>query len=130
MYKVSAQKEINLTAEDIEDLVVTALNGGIGYWACLDNTTHEWDSYGEDDYVDSFAAKILMCGNELRFIDNEDRETEYVLTLEMLLDGVKRYVEEGYDQYDVFGDEVDMGNCDAEVADMIMQLAMFGDIVF
>ena len=32
-----------LTVEDMDDIMTTALEGGIGYWACLDNSTPEWE---------------------------------------------------------------------------------------
>ena len=50
---------VRLTDEDIEDIVVTALEGGIGYWACLDNTGKEYEEAPEDEPVSITATKIL-----------------------------------------------------------------------
>ena len=130
-YKVKAAIELRLSEEDIEDIVVTALNGGIGYWACLDNSRPEFEGQGKDDCVDAWTAKILMEGKKVVFIDEEDEDEEYILTLEKLLNGIKLFVENGYDRYGAFkAGEIDLCNFDAECADCVFQLAMFGELVF
>ena len=130
-YYVDAKVKVGLTSEDIEDLVVTALCGGIGYWACLDNSRPEYESQPEDEPVDAWTAKILMDGGTVYFLDEEDHGTVWELTLEKLLNGVKLYIEEGYDRYDAFTPgNVEMGSIDAECADMIFQLALFEELVF
>lgn len=130
IYDVRVTKHVYLTPEDIEDIVSTALCGGIGYWACLDNTQPEFDNMSDDGCIDTWVAKILMEGGTVRFFDEED-ESVYGLTLEMLLNGIKLYVELGFDKYDCFtGNKVDLYNCDATVADAVFQLAIFNDIVY
>ena len=32
----------SLTEHDILDILTTAIEGGIGYWCCLDNTDPDW----------------------------------------------------------------------------------------
>lgn len=132
--KVSAVQEYELTDEDIEDIMVTALDGGIGYWACLDNTTSEFADQG-DEYVETHAAKILMRGGTLCFIDDEEwrdgNEVRYELTMDKLLLGIRKYIEE-YNRYDAFGahGEIDLCELDAMEADLIIQLAVFGEVVY
>ena len=121
--------ELHLTSGDIEDIVVTALEGGIGYWACLDNTTEEFDNAPEDEPVSITASKILLDGDELRFIDVENGD-EYVLSLGLLMDGIKKF----WLLYDYNGviknGVIDAVNLDANDADTIFQCAMFGDVEF
>jgi hypothetical protein len=122
---------IKLTEEDITDIMVTALEGGIGYWACLDNTTPEFEDAPKGEAISETAARILIEGSEIVLIDEEDDYAKYGLTLNKLLAGVKRYVDEGYDQYGAFSpDGNDLGNLDAEGADAVIQLAVFKELVY
>lgn len=130
-YDLAITRHIGLNEEDIEDLMVTALEGGIGYWAVLDNTGERWENAPVDEPVSITAAKILMENGCVRFEDAEGEDESWVLTISKLMDGIHKYVERGMDEYNVFsGNRPDMCNCDAEVADAIIQLALFGDIVF
>lgn len=130
-YEVEARVTIPLSSENIEDLVVTALNGGIGYWAILDNSRPEFRAMPENECVDAWTAKILMDGGEVQLIDVEDHETVWALRLGNLLEGIRRFVEGGYDRYGAFSPtEVDMGNIDADCADQIVQLGLFGRLEF
>ena len=129
-FVIESKVKVSLTEEDVSDLVITALCGGIGYWACLDNSTPEFEAMSEEDYTDEWTAKILLNGGEVLLLEEPDRKERFVLTLEKLLHGIALYIEKGYDHYGIFGSEVDMGCCDSECADMIVQLALFDDIVY
>ena len=130
-YTVKAEIAISLTGEDIEDIIVTALNGGIGYWACLDNTRPEFDAVGKEDYLDVWTAKILMDGGTVYFLDENDRSEIYELTLPKLMNGVRQFIEKGYDRYGVFvHGTADLANFDADAADTVIQLALFDEVVF
>ena len=130
-YEVKVCVKIGLTAEDIEDIVVTALEGGIGYWACLNNIGEDWENAPKDEAVSETAARLLMEGKKLEFLDEEDRDTVWTMSLDDLLKGIKMFVEEGYDRYGAFvHNEFDGCMFDAEGADIVFQLAMFGEIVY
>lgn len=132
-YEITALRivTVKLTPQDVEDIVVTALNGGIGYWALLDNTGEEYKKMGKDDCVDAWTAKILMDGGSVRLIDVDDDDVTWELTLPKLLSGVKRYIERGMDTYGVFdAGNPDLMNLDADGADTIVQLGLFDEIVF
>ena len=120
-FKVQITKEF--TDEDMEDIVVTALEGGIGYWACLDNTGKEWNNQPDDTPTSEYAWKILKEGGELLFIDEEDDDAEYHLDLQTLLYGIGKAIEIG-----TWGGDMDI--VDAEVADAIFQYAIFDDIIY
>lgn len=130
-FTVDIKRTITLTEEDVEDLVVTALEGGIGYWACLDNRGQRFKDAPKDEPVSITASKILMDGGDLMFLDNDDRRSRWSFSIGKLMEGIKLYIEQGHDVYNVFsGDEVDMGMCDVECADIIFQLGMFGELVY
>lgn len=109
--------------QDMEDIVVTAFEGGIGYWACLDNTGVEWDAQDDDSATSEWMWKLLKEGEEIRFLDEQDNDEVYFLTLDKLLDGIDKTISNT--TWDG-----DMGNFDILVADAIFQYAMLGDIVY
>ena len=109
----------SVSIETLENIVVTALEGGIGYWAVLDNTTKIWDKYDYCDLPCSQAAfELLYNGESLRFYDTEDETEVWHLTWKKLIKGVELFG--GVKEEDI----------DATVADLIIQYALFGKIVF
>jgi len=123
---------LKITDQDIEDIVVTAIEGGIGYWACLDNTTEEWNEFEKSNLTTSeYCSKLLLDGKKLRFIDDEDRNTSWLLDIDMLLNGIKMYIEScSTDIVDSGCFELDLCNLDANSADCIFQYALFKEIVY
>ena len=125
------KRKIVLTEEDIEDLMSSAIeSGGIGYWTTLDNTTDAWKDRPKDECLAEAAAKIILDGKELEFIIDDDRTVRY-LNFSNLKRGIEMFIDGGYDIYGAFvGMDVDMGQIDAERADIIIQLALFDDIIY
>lgn len=109
------------TDDDLENIMITALEGGIGYWACLDNS--DWNQQPADMPTSEYAWKILQDGGTLHFLDEEDDGAEYFLDLSSLLDGIGKCIA----NKDWDGD---MDNIDAIVADMIIQYAIFGSVIY
>ena len=125
---------VRLSDEDIEDLMVTAMEGGIGYWACLDNTDARFADAPEDESLAETATKILLDGGGVTFLDNEDRSQAFILRLDLLLEGVRLYLTESYctQNFEMKNGvaRLDMCMVDAEIADMIIQYALFGKLVY
>lgn len=122
---------IKVTEEDIEDIMCTALEGGINYWAYYDRNDTEYLPYMEsgDEPFSELCTKILLSGGWVWLIDED--KNYHCLTLDILLNGIRRWIEGGYDMYGaVDGEELDCGNIDSECADAIIQLALFGEIVY
>lgn len=111
------------TDEDLKDILITALEGGIGYWACLDNTEGAWSEQPENMPTSEYAWQILYNCGTLRFIDEEDDDEEYTMNLADFYKGIGLAIK----NKDWDGD---MDNVDACVADMIMQYAMIGSVVY
>ena len=122
-YEIEFKKTIWLTEEDITDIIITALEGGIGYWACLDNTGDEFKNAPREEAVSETAARIILNNGTLVFEDADDYDSQarYELTLEKLLNGIEKYANEN---------GFDMDLLDAEVADCIVQYAIFCEIVY
>lgn len=120
---ISISKRINVTAEDIDDIMCSALEGGITYWC------YKAEVVGK--YLGEYASEQISRGGTLKLYDCEENEV-YELTLEKLLKGIQLAVEGNYyEDYEwVLGDGLDVCQVDAEVADVIIQLALFDDVVF
>jgi hypothetical protein len=113
-----------LTAQDIDDIMVGALEGGINYWCGCAEVV--------GDYLGEYASEQISRGGTLKLYDIEDEDEVYELTLEKFLNGFKLWIENGYDEYGALQQDgtVDCCEIDAACADAIVQLALFGEIVF
>lgn len=120
---------IELTDDDIEDIMVTALEGGIGYWSCFDNTTKDFDEQAklcdEHEPVSIIATKMLLNGKSLIFEDVESPD-RWKLTLDKLKKGIVQYCKERGN----IRTALDEGMYDADESDCTIQYALFGEIVF
>ena len=121
--------KIQLSDEDIDDIMSTALEGGINYWC------DEVEVAG--DYLGKYASDQISRGGMLKIHDvNEDKV--YILTKEKFLEGFKKYVKQGNVSIDrelnngiYTGNLIcDTCNIDANDADSIIQLSLFGEEVF
>ena len=109
--------------EDLQDIVISAIEDGIGYWACLDNTTEAWKDKPKDMPVSEWAYEILKKGGELKFIDEEDDEAEYEINWNSFIIGIKRAISEHV--WDGMNNSMD-----SIAADCIFQYAIFGEVVY
>ena len=111
-----------------------ALEGGINYWCDGIKVVGE--------YLGEYGSEQIARGGKLKVhleepFDDEDTET-YELDKEKFLKGVEMYIKNPDKPYeivcfdtDVDGDlTIDTCMVDADVADMIIQYALFGEIVF
>lgn len=115
-----------ITEEDITNIIVDGLEGGIVYWAMLHNDTEEFEKYYNttDLATAEIVAKILLNGGSVKITDNEeDVEAVYDLTLDRLLIGIQKNAEER--PWDC-----DLENYDATTCDCIIQYAIFDEVVF
>ena len=120
---VEITQHIKVTQQDIDDIMATALEGGINYWCCKAEVV--------GDYLGEFASEQISRGGTLLLVDAEDGR-KYTLNLENFLCGLEKAVAEhwfaDYDWHN--GKELDTCNVDAEVADVIIQLALFNDVIY
>lgn len=105
-----------ITQQDIDDIMSTALEGGINYW-CRKAEVLESQYYGE------YASDQISRGGSLRLYDAESDDT-WVLNLDKLMAGIVKAIESGY----VSSDNLD--DWDALDADAVVQCGLFGDLVF
>ena len=129
-HEIMVKVSVYLTDEDVADLMCTAIEGGIGYWACLDNTGDAFINAPKEEPVSETAAKIILNGGGVTFLEDEDRSQSWTLTLEKLLNGVKMFIEEDNRIGCVEGTRVEMAYIDANDADSIIQYALFGEQIY
>ena len=116
---------IEVTQEDIDDIVAGALEGGIDCW-CDDVKV-------VGVYLGEYASEQISRGGRLLLHDFEKDET-YTLDKEKLLNGLKMYFEKPH-PFDILEEidnklRIDCGNANGIVCDMIVQYALFGEVVY
>ena len=148
--ETNPQITIKITKEDVVDILSSAMDG-IGYWGRIvpnneqykeakkwirENEEPEYDD-GEICY-EEIIAQMLFDGKSVTVRDIEDGQESW-LSLSNLSYGIRKAFQEGY--YSDYNWLVPDGGgsnkwhlepdqIDAEVADVIIQLAVFGDVVY
>lgn len=123
-YQIEITTKIIVTSQDIDDIVCTALEGGITYWC------NKAEVVGK--YLGEYASDQISRGGSLILYDAEDDENKWELNLENLLRGIEKAIEnKWFDDYNWYnGTELDTCQIDADVADVIVQIALFDDVIF
>lgn len=119
-FDIVAEVKVTLTTQDVDDIMSAALDGGICYWC------REAEVIGE--YLGEYASEQIARGGALMLHDAESEEA-WPLTMENFAQGFKRYLEEGC-HVAVEDNRIDTCDLDANDADCIIQLAIFGEVVF
>lgn len=131
--EIKAEISVRISTEDIDDIVTTALEGGICYWCKRAEV--------KGKYLGEFASEQISRGGTLVLHDSVDGKKRE-LNKEKLLSGVKQYLEDEDKPYNILVDAEDSVGCskgvyeldccmvDATVADMIIQYAIFDDIIY
>ncbi len=122
-YTISVERKIKVTEQDIDDIITTAFEGGITYWCCKAEVV--------GDYLGEFASEQISRGGTVRLYDSVE-DAVYDLTLENFMEGLTKAIEDNwYDEYGWYdGNSIDTCNVDADVADVIIQLALFDDVIY
>ena len=118
---------IPVNPELLHGIFVTALEGGIGYWStCHSYRWSKPDTDGEED-LEHFRAVIR---------EHED-DTKHVIDRAVVLKGLRLAVQPGHVSSEICEDALaDIGagdaggQLDAFGADAIVQLGLFGEIVY
>lgn len=117
-YEVKAEITVALTQQDIDNIMVTALEGGINGWC------RQVKSVG--DHLGKFTGDQIYRGGALILYDAE-RPEKWELTLEKFLKGVKLYFENGC-HVQVEDGCIDPCDINANDADCIIQFSLFGEV--
>lgn len=122
-FKVKVEKTIKVTQEDIDDIMASALEGGISYWC------RKAEIVG--DYLGEYASDQISRGGSLMLYDAESND-KWELNLEKFLHGIEKAYDGNWfmDYGWCDGSVIDACQVDGEVADTIVQFALFDELVF
>ena len=95
---------------NLHDIFTTAIEGGINYWASLVMVDHDEDNW---------YARVLDRDAETGFLHVIDKAT--------IREGIRNLAKSEYTHH---LDDLVEDNMDATTADVIVQMALFGDIVY
>lgn len=120
-----------ISRQTVADILCSAFEGGIGYWAQITNLFSE----GKKVNINTvFAHEIPLKGGTLYFRDVETveylgylDEKKIIKAFEMMAEGKDK---NGRDIPLRHIKAIITGNFDAENADVLVQLAVMGEIVF
>ena len=145
--ETNPQITIKITKEDVVDILSSAMDG-IGYWGRIVPNSEQykeakkWIRENEEpDYeicYEEVVAQMLFNGKSVTVQEIED-DKESWLSLSNLSYGIQKAFQEGYySSYnwlvpdgDGFGKwHLETSQIDAEVADVIIQLSVLGEIVY
>lgn len=127
MNEIFAKFTVRVSDEDIDDIVCTALEGGINYWCC--------DAEVVGEYLGEWASDQISRGGTLKLYDIESDDV-WTLDKAKLLNGISKAITNGFlleYEWAKFENEIvtlDTCQIDAEVADAIIQYALFDKVVF
>jgi len=120
-------KKLEISEEQMADLLVCAFEGGINYWCGkIEITAFPEKTKPEDDFSNMLASDIVPKGGTIALHDAEDPDEIYWLNREKMLKGISL----GMDWGNFATVEELMDGHDAETADVIVQYAIFGEITF
>lgn len=128
METINFNIDVQITDKDIDDIMAIALDGGISYWCGTAEVV--------GDYLGEYASDQISRGGTLKLYDLEDKDEVFELTKEKFLQGVRLFLGTpsnfgrvvNLDSSDKFC--IDCCEIDAEDADVIVQYALFGEVVY
>ena len=120
---------VEITVQDIDDIMSTALEGGITYWCC------EAYPYGYNDGKQwpegvDYTSQCLSRGYDIALVDAEEDDendipVEYILTVSAMIRGIQMFCDIHHKHYNIIREDYD-----ASDADCMLQYALFGKLVY
>lgn len=130
---ITFKTDVTITDQDIEEILDCALETGINYWA---DSAQVVGTYAGKNIYEHFNNNGLVSIHLTEGSIVKEGPEWYELDRKKLVNGIKKYLEDPEKPYDIlshnYPDEtgLDTSQIDAEVADMIIQYALFDEIVF
>lgn len=132
MEAIIIKQDIVITKERLDDLLCSAFEGGASYWAITGVTQQQKDVVEAE-----FAYQVCLNGGEIEVFDAEEPDKKLGVLNAKRLEVALQCMALGQNEkgeskpalkkhFDNFINE----NDDAETADVFMQMAVMGEIVF
>jgi len=113
---------VEITQEDIDDIMCAALEDGICYWCGRAEVV--------GDYLAEYAHEQVSRGGTLRLHDSENADV-YELDRDKFLQGLRMFIERGNgDLVSIKNNRIDSADFDSECADSVIQYALFAQIIY
>jgi len=110
-----------VTENDIEDVIVGALEGGSNYWLGFKRSQIDFQFKPKGEPVSIWITKLLLEGKTIETFDIEDdKQKIFDLNLEKLIKGIQLNAIRNPDRE----------MWDAEDCDCVIQYALFDEIIF
>lgn len=110
--------EIEITDEQLEELLDCAFDGGIGYWALGLSV--------QPDVNGTYAEIVLKRGGRVTLRDQEDDGAKHVLDRAAIERGLPAFQKQCPKRFsDWFS-----GECDAGCGDAFVQCCLFGKVIY
>ena len=124
MYKIEIEIPIVLGVQqsDLDNILATCFGGGSNYWI-------EEIVVADEDYKGcEYASDVVSHGGKIIiFVDDK----ELTLTKNKLVNGIQRWYEKyHYPRHKEVQDEFHMFDWDAGDSDIILQYALFNEVVY
>ena len=129
---MTVEVTLKISTEVLEDIFVTALEGGSNYWYFLSEDAvkkiREAVPKSEDPYLSTSILKAILKGVDVPINDAED-EDEVIgeISLKTMLARLQKLADSRNNSALI--SHID-GNGDADTADIILQYLAFGEIVY
>ena len=121
-FEVELELKARVATQDIDDIMCAALEGGITGWCRAAKPVGKM--------LGEYGLEQIVRGGSLMLYDIESSD-KWELTLNKFLHGLALAIESGASvTIDAESGYIDTSDVDAECADMIIQFALFGDLVF
>lgn len=132
---ITIRVDVVVTKQTLIDALITAFEQGIGYWATqLKSGERRVVRKSEEAQSEFLARNLLEDGTIDVVVGGENGETPdyYTLTRSRFIAGMAQWIREGrasenVSSVDDLGIEYDI---DAEQADVIVQFALFGKVIY
>lgn len=126
--EIILKKKVIINQEDIDDIMCTALEGGITYW-CYGAQSMMDDKWMKENNIE-YLSDVTGRGGDIALTTDDG---DYILTLESFYNGLQKLIDES-EEYYLYqtndGMKIDTSEIDADIADLIIQYAVFGKLVY
>lgn len=126
--EIILKKKVIVNQEDIDDIMCTALEGGITYW-CEGAQSIEDSAWREENNVE-WLHEVISRGGDIVLTTIEG---DFILTLQSFYNGLQQLIDESGEYYleqTNDGYVLETSEIDADIADLIIQYAIFGKLVY
>lgn len=110
-----------VTPRQVVDTLISAFEGGVGYWCQIDNLNGP-------DYSEKQLFRVVAGDGFLLLIDKEDNDRSIRLTRPKLAAALRLMAENHPDDFRDMTSEDTSG--DATTGDVLLQLALLGEVAY